>query len=275
MTTIRLMLRCDSYRDTGDVDEYGVPVSEFVPAFHEDVDLAVLTPRARSLAEALAQQKLGFMGLTDILMGCEEPESAFPQSEESLAVYGRRPSRRVFTRSRFRSSDGMTAVEYLEREARSWPMDWYVIGAEGCDPVPSMQAGREDRAYTHHMAMEHLHVSPQAWDLLTKAGNLPAPDRWAGRQPQWLPQTIDAYRTRPVKLWTVSEISAYLGQSTGSARKWLSRMGLSAAGREPGRAGQSLYASDQVTAVRTYSPGSGRRGAARVGGRFAADSPGY
>jgi hypothetical protein len=77
----------------------------------------------------------------------------------------------------------------------------------------------------------------------------------------------------PDDLWTVSMVAAYLGftgdSAQGSARKWLSRKKIESEGREPGRSGQSQYSARLVRAAKEASPGSGRRGAARSGGRFA------
>jgi hypothetical protein len=76
----------------------------------------------------------------------------------------------------------------------------------------------------------------------------------------------------PAELWTVSMIAEYLGYTgdaaTGSARRWLSRQGLEPVGREPGRRGESQYFEHLVRAARERSPGSGRREAPRVDGRF-------
>ncbi|MEU2427749.1 hypothetical protein ABZ619_43380 [Streptomyces sp. NPDC007851] len=77
----------------------------------------------------------------------------------------------------------------------------------------------------------------------------------------------------PEELWTVSVVAAYLGftgdSATGSARKQLSRWGIAAHSREPGRSGQSLYLAAQVRAAHEARPGRGRHGATRTeGGRF-------
>jgi hypothetical protein len=108
----------------------------------------------------------------------------------------------------------------------------------------------------------------QAWDTLRQARHLPEPDRYvAGRLPQWLPDTVDAYLNRPREAWTVSQIAEHLGYggtaptAAGSARKQLYRWGLSASRRAPGRGGESLYDADQVVAAAEHRPGSGwRRG---------------
>lgn len=73
--------------------------------------------------------------------------------------------------------------------------------------------------------------------------------------------------------WTISRVAEYLGYSgpsaTGSARKQLSRWGVSAVGRAPGRGGEALYRADQIQAAQSARPGKGRHGAPRDGGRFA------
>lgn len=52
------------------------------------------------------------------------------------------------------------------------------------------------------------------------------------------------------KLWTIQDVAGYLGAaSTGSARKTLSRWGVKAVGRLPGRGGMSLYDPDTVRAA--------------------------
>ncbi|MFJ8159013.1 hypothetical protein [Streptomyces sp. NPDC094468] len=83
--------------------------------------------------------------------------------------------------------------------------------------------------------------------------------------------------TSSEELWTVSVVAAYLGftgkSATGSARKQLSRWGIAAASREPGRSGESLYLAAQVRAAHEGRPSPGRRGAARgEGGRFTAST---
>ncbi|MEV3999091.1 hypothetical protein ACFYPK_27965 [Streptomyces halstedii] len=282
---ISLMLRTDSYRDTGDTDPDGAPVREFVPARREPIDLLDLTPRARTLAEAIhqAQQHPGPMGPAEIMLQCDRTTAeVYPRQEDEARAYGPREreherARRHFVRSVLRSASEMSGAEYLEREARSWPMDWYIVGVRGLDPVPSFEAGRTDRVYTHDTAREALGLTLRAWDLLTHAKHLPSPDRWAHGRPHWYPATIDAYRTREVELWPVSKIAERLGyegkSSANAARAQLGRWGLLAMGRETGRSGESLYAADQVEALQAHRPGRGRRGAARIDGKFAPSSP--
>jgi hypothetical protein len=61
-------------------------------------------------------------------------------------------------------------------------------------------------------------------------------------------------------LWSIDAVAGFLGaSSTGSARKTLSRWGVQAIGRQPGRAGASLYDPAQVRAAKEAAPGRGAR----------------
>ncbi|MEV4970545.1 hypothetical protein [Streptomyces scopuliridis] len=75
------------------------------------------------------------------------------------------------------------------------------------------------------------------------------------------------------ELWPVSRVAEELGykgpSAAGSARKWLSRNGVTAEARAAGRGGEAHYSAHHVRQARETSPGSGRHGAKRVNGRFA------
>ncbi|MFJ2676362.1 hypothetical protein [Streptomyces sp. NPDC087525] len=75
------------------------------------------------------------------------------------------------------------------------------------------------------------------------------------------------------ELWPVGRVAEELGyegpSATGSARKWLSRNGVPAEARSAGRGGEAHYSAHHVRQARESSPGSGRRGAKRVNGKFA------
>ena len=59
---------------------------------------------------------------------------------------------------------------------------------------------------------------------------------------------------------TLAEVVAYIGAaSEGSARKTLSRWGVSAVGREPGRGGASLYDRTEIREAKAGRPGRGHR----------------
>lgn len=269
MTTVKLHLRAKS------------------PAV--EVDLDTLTPRARALAEAIhmsfGQQPLGVLCDTDKVKG-DNPHFAYmhgtgPAADELAA----QPETVFITNFALLHRDAVTSPEeWLEQHARSIPLSaWPVAGAESRmrplpERVPSADAAREDRCLTRDQAMRHLAdagivISPDAWILLWKAGNLPAPRHFAlgGRMPLWHVDDLDAYAARPVEPWTTEQVAAHLGYTgdaaQATARKRIGRWGLSAIDRDP-TSGGKRYAADQVRAAHQASPGKGRHGATRDGGRF-------
>jgi hypothetical protein len=73
--------------------------------------------------------------------------------------------------------------------------------------------------------------------------------------------------TNDIELWTIDEVADFLGyqgtSAAGSARKTLSRLGVSAVARQPGRGGKSLYRVDEVKAAHAARPGRGVGGGRR------------
>jgi len=60
--------------------------------------------------------------------------------------------------------------------------------------------------------------------------------------------------------WGLDQVVNYIqASSAGSARKTLSRWGVQAVGREPGRGGQSLYSKTDIVYARAIRPGQGAR----------------
>ena len=247
MATVNIRLRddADSYEITPD-GEGAIPVT--VEGYHEDIDLDQLTPRARTLAEAVAQRSLRIAGTIWL-----ESDQGEYRPWSGWAYYP--------------ATSTMSAITYLEREAEKIPPNWRVLGATPHTPVPSLAAAAEDRhlgkdAVLKHMDTRGAHMSPAAWDTLRRAGHLPEPDRYVSGRPQWLLETIDAYINRDRELWPISKVAEYLGYSgpsaTGGARKQLSRWGVTAEGRAPGKGGESLFAADQVQAAHQHRPGRGR-----------------
>ncbi|MFF8829351.1 hypothetical protein [Streptomyces sp. NPDC015131] len=233
MTTVSLSLRAPD--PDGDDD-----------LVYEDVDLDALTPRARALAEAVAQSVLRTR--TDVLM---ESDSGELMSWRGWSTYPHDATR--------------SAVAYLEGEARKIPVGWHVYGRSVDRPVPSRAAAAADRYLTRDAAIRALGLTPHGWDTLRRAKHLPAPDRYVQGQPEWLEDTIDAYRTRERELWPISRIAEYLGYSgtpataRASARRQMGLWALPCEGRAPGRGGESLYAADQVQAAHAARPGQGAR----------------
>jgi len=62
------------------------------------------------------------------------------------------------------------------------------------------------------------------------------------------------------KLAPLSELAARHGYKDGpSLRRFLTRHGVQAAGRAPGRGGESIYDEDVVAQAKKYAPGKGAR----------------
>jgi hypothetical protein len=67
-------------------------------------------------------------------------------------------------------------------------------------------------------------------------------------------------RLTQTRLWTIADIAEHLGaSSTGSARRTLSRWGVTAVARQPGRGGQNLFDPQQVRDAQAERPGRGKR----------------
>ncbi|MDT0477421.1 hypothetical protein RM863_35395 [Streptomyces sp. DSM 41014] len=267
-----------------------------VPA---EVDLDTLTPKARALAEAIhmsfGHQPLGVLHATGRVKGDNPNFRRIHGSGPEADALALEPDHRFVTHySLLRADSEVTPERWLEEQARSVPYDcWPIAGAKSsieplAEHVPSAEAARTDRCLTHDQARNYIAdqgerstvVSADAWIMLQKAGNAPAPRHWAlgGQMPLWAVEELDAYVARDYERWPVSRVAEALGyngaSATGSARKQLSRWGLYPVGRETGRGGENLYAADQVQAAMAVRPGSGRHGAARKDGRFApADKP--
>ncbi|MFI9463742.1 hypothetical protein [Streptomyces xiamenensis] len=237
----------------------------------DTVNLDDLTPRARALAEALAQ------GSLDIWVESEAPlRDRVPDWEQWYTPErAEQPERRPWRGwARYPADSTVTPVEHLEYEATKIPPDWRVIGSSPFQPVPSFAAAAADahldrRDVPRYLSSRGAPMDPAGWDTLRGTGHLPEPDRYVAGRPQWRPASLDAYAARPVELWRVSRVAEYLGYggtaaiAAGSARRQLSRWGLLPVDREPGRGGQGRYAADQVQAAHAGRPRPGRAVAPR------------
>lgn len=256
----------------------------------EDVDLDTLTPKARALAEAIhanpGHQPIGVVCATGETKG-DNPNFRLIHGDgpdaDALAAEPHVATIRNF--GLIPADSSTTAEDWLEREAVALPLNAYPIAGvtsrvgPATDRVPSADAAATDRYLTRNGVLDYMRdagqpMGVQAWDTLIGTGHLPEPDRYVLRRPQWKPETIGAYLSREREQWPLSKVAEVLGYSgssaAGSARKQLSRWGITAEGRTPGRGGESLYAADQVQAAHAHRPGRGRHGAARAGGKFAA-----
>ncbi|MBI0293320.1 hypothetical protein JBE04_02095 [Streptomyces sp. PRKS01-29] len=200
MTIVNIRLRDDAtgYEPTPD-GEGAIPIT--VGGYHEDVDLDQLTPRARTLAEAIAQRPSRSAG--DIWVEHEKPirESIADWSNWYTEEEASQPERRPWRGwAAFPATSSMTAIEYLEREAQKIPANWHVLGATPQTPVPSKDEGAADRYLTRDQVLAYMRargrdISVSTWSAYTskKRRQAPPPDHHVGRTPQWKPETIDSF----------------------------------------------------------------------------------
>ena len=290
MPMIKVRVRHDCWTAAPDGED-----RQYMLGYAEDIDADDLSPRARALAEAVSTCGRGPLNIAMETSAVYVPP---PISDQQAAIYGSmlpphlrdtgEPARKAVQLTRMRADSSRATVEYLEtlahelsRDTASGNADWYPLGtcgggglpslSAGVIPAPSAEAARADVYLTRDETLARMRGAgrPMAiggWDTLRGTGHLPAPDRYvAGRIPQWLPAGIDDYLSRQVETWTLTQVAAHLGfggtsaTAAGSARKQLSRWGITAVGRAPGRGGESLYDADQVRVAAEQRPGRGAR----------------
>lgn len=250
-----------------------------------EVNLDTLTPKARALAEAIhmspRHQPLGVLCDTGRTKGDNPNHTYLYGTGDHATQIGAQPDLRFMRNLEPLSRDAETSPEeWLEYNARQMPYDaWPIAGAHNRmqpleERVPSAEAAREDRCLTRDQALRYLAdagvpMTAAGWSLLWKAGQVPPPRHHAlaGRMPLWHVDALDAYTIRDFERWPLSQVAEYLGYSgpsaTGTARRQLSRWGLLAVDRAPGRGGEGRFAADQVQAAHAARPGRGRWTASR------------
>ncbi|OQQ13010.1 hypothetical protein B0675_40035 [Streptomyces sp. M41(2017)] len=178
---------------------------------------------------------------------------------------------------RTRRSDAIASL-YPPGAQRHQPLVEFILGADDLYEAEAVA----HRAIRVGRSIAALLVDPAdaaAWQALRGQG-LPAAHvdeirSWLRAVEElghrWEPLTLEASGWAG-ELWTVSMIAEYLGyegaSATNSARVWLSRKGIKPEGRQTGRHGQTEYDADLIRQAKEASPGKGRRGAQRTGGRF-------
>lgn len=142
------------------------------------------------------------------------------------------------------------------------PAGWTLTAPEGDDDIHVLRrngtavAGLRLRA---SIAFRDAVAGKWEWFGLTGAGHMAI---WQqGGFDDFDDAVADAIgRLTETRLWTIADVTEHLGaSSTGSARKTLSRWGVTAVARQPGRAGASLYDPEQVRAAQASAPGQGAR----------------
>jgi hypothetical protein len=238
-----------------------------VQAFSEDVDLDRLTPRARALAEALADAQRAPLPLTRMTVVQETPRTIRETNPTWEAMVDLVDPDQLATRSinlpPLAADRPETAEWWLEHQARDQGPDWYPVSAIRGERVPSWRAGAADRHLTVDQVLDRLRgtsaaIGIQGWDTLRGTGIL-APDRHVMGRPQWHEETVDAFARRSREVWPLSRVAEYLHLTPGSARVQLRRWGIPAEARAAGRGGESLYPADLVQAVHAHRPGRGTR----------------
>ncbi|WNI19233.1 hypothetical protein [Actinacidiphila sp. ITFR-21] len=246
-----------------------------VPAYHEEVDLDALTPRARAFTEALHDATSHAVpgGTMLVQFECDLTNAELADLHCLPDAYRpvRNADRRAIRTVRWEILPSVSVVPltgWLEDQARVQEPHWYPIGVLGLPRVPSWQAGAADRYVTRDQAMDLLRkygagLSLTGWQTLQRT-DLMRPDRYAAGRPQWRPESVRAFAQRKRTLWPVSHITGLLGLSSADATGGqLRRWGIPAEGRQPGRTGENLYPADLVEAARATRPGRGNHRGSR------------
>ncbi len=200
-TLVTLMLRTDAktVADDGSIALIG--------ALPDTIDLDALTPRARALAEAVAQLLGARKDAGEILCVHREktradmirnpevwlsPEQMDESARQTWSAWDRYPA-----------NAEMGAAEYLERQARKIPPEWRIVSAWSMgavfQPVPSTEAGAADdgltaRGVTEYLASHHgRHIGPGTWRAYASRDQAPKPVRRVGREGLWSPADVDAW----------------------------------------------------------------------------------
>ncbi|ACU71734.1 hypothetical protein Caci_2825 [Catenulispora acidiphila DSM 44928] len=174
------------------------------------IDLDTLTPRARALAEAVAQLPGKRKGGGEIM--CEHRTKTrrdiTPDAESWLPPERLdEPARQAWARwDIYRADSEVPPAEYLEIQARKIPPEWrivcgHAIGLPDPAPVASSQSAGEDdrltpRAVVEYLATRHQrHIGPSTWRSYAARGQAPAPVGHVGRESLWSPVDVDAWAT--------------------------------------------------------------------------------
>ena len=189
-----------------------------------DVDLDQLTPKARALAEAIhasfGHRPLAVLVDTGKTKGDNPYHAHWYGTGPKADAIGSQPDLRLMGNLAVIPRYAATSPEeWLEYNARQMPYDaWPIAGAESkIEPlnerVPSAEAAREDRCLTRDQTLSYLAEKGapvgEAWTMLQKAGNAPAPRHraLAGRMPLWHVDDLNAYAERDYECWTISQVA--------------------------------------------------------------------
>lgn len=201
-TTVTLLVRTDAKTVADDC------TVTWTTARPDQVDLEQLTPRARALAEAVAQMPGGRKGAGEIL--CEHRtltrRDMTRDAERWLSPEQMdQPARQTWSAwDKYPADSEMPAREYLERQARKIPPEWAIVSAMMVgqvqpEPVPSASAGAADDLLTVRGVVDHLqrhhgrHIMPGTWRSYAARSQAPAAVSRVGRESLWSPADVDAW----------------------------------------------------------------------------------
>lgn len=201
MPTITLTLRTDTKHVT---DDDTVTLTNAQP---DTIDLDRLTPRARALAEAVAQLPGHRKGAGEILCVHRSKTRADMTRNPEMWLSPEQmtePARQTWSAwDRYPADAAMGAAEYLERQARKIPPEWRIVSAWSMGaafaPVPSTEAGAADdgltaRGVTEYLATHHdRHIGPGTWRAYAARDQAPKPVRRVGREGLWSPADVGAW----------------------------------------------------------------------------------
>lgn len=202
MATVTLLLRTDAKHVADD----NATVTR-TPASPDRVDLDQLTPRARALAEAVAQLPGATKGAGEIL--CEHTSKTRADMTPNASVWltaeqMTEPARQTWAAwDKYPADSPVPATEYLERQARKIPHDWRIVSAVWVagprqQPVPTSAASATDRYLTRDQVLDYMRkqgrdISVSTWSSYVARDQAPRPDQRINRTPLWAVETIDAY----------------------------------------------------------------------------------
>ena len=135
---------------------------------YDDIDLDRLSPRARALAEAIAQR----------------PE----RHRGAIAALDAGGERAMWSGwSVYPVDSPMEPHAYLEQQAERFPLGWTIVGSRE-HPVPSLAA--QDREWIAKQCADAWGVKPATWRSYVTRGQAPAPLRRVGSTPVWDPAVV-------------------------------------------------------------------------------------
>lgn len=182
-----------------------------VAAKPDTVDLDQLTPRARALAEAVAQLPGSRKSAGEIL--CQHVSKTRGDITPNADVWltpeqQAEPARQHWSAwDKYAADSEMPAAQYLERQARKIPPDWAIVSGRSIatpvpEAVPSAQAGAEDTRLTVRGVLDRLatlhgrHIGPTTWRSYVARDQAPKPVGKVGRESLWDPEDVDAWATK-------------------------------------------------------------------------------